>query len=421
MKKDDVLWCERLDLFEEFIIQNNRLPQARDKIKGFDIGNWLRYQINVYKNGNLNQYRFTALNHVNKYWNGTVEEKLEENKRLLINSDWKSKVSSERTPIDFLYSDDKLYICLSNGILDLEGLINAKEYIKSKIDFDIFECYSKIIGYLNPNYARFIYEVYADYVDLYNIESVKSFFEEFLFRSQDQMLILVDKLLETITEREALVLSLYYGLKDKRRYKTISSVSRELCLSCERIRQIKCVAIRKLRHPYRRDIILNSSNKFLNSFSSSIRNLLIINNIYSESDFHKFINDKFDEDKADIILSFIEYKNRQINNINDEINTYIKERNERFIIELTTEINELDLSLRTRNCLVRAGIFYLGELIEICKGENFDRLLKIRNLGKYSIFEISIQLDNILNTNEYKLKYIKVFGILEFEKYIENE
>ena len=113
--------------------------------------------------------------------------------------------------------------------------------------------------------------------------------------------------------------------------------------------------------------------------------------------------------------------NRQINNINDEINTYIKERNERFIIELTTEINELDLSLRTRNCLVRAGIFYLGELIEICKGENFDRLLKIRNLGKYSIFEISIQLDNILNTNEYKLKYIKVFGILEFEKYIENE
>ena len=60
----------------------------------------------------------------------------------------------------------------------------------------------------------------------------------------------VDEVLHTLTEREARVLVLRFGLEDGRS-RTLEEVGREFGVTRERIRQIEAKALRKLRHPSR--------------------------------------------------------------------------------------------------------------------------------------------------------------------------
>jgi RNA polymerase primary sigma factor len=60
----------------------------------------------------------------------------------------------------------------------------------------------------------------------------------------------VDEVLHTLTEREARVLQLRFGLEDGRS-RTLEEVGREFGVTRERIRQIEAKALRKLRHPTR--------------------------------------------------------------------------------------------------------------------------------------------------------------------------
>ena len=58
---------------------------------------------------------------------------------------------------------------------------------------------------------------------------------------------------------------------------------------------------------------------------------------------------------------------------------------------LETTIEELELSVRSSNCLKRAGINNVGELIE----KTEDDLMNVRNLGKKSLQEIKDKLDEL--------------------------
>ena len=60
----------------------------------------------------------------------------------------------------------------------------------------------------------------------------------------------VDEVLHTLTDREARVLQLRFGLEDGRS-RTLEEVGREFGVTRERIRQIEAKALRKLRHPTR--------------------------------------------------------------------------------------------------------------------------------------------------------------------------
>ena len=60
----------------------------------------------------------------------------------------------------------------------------------------------------------------------------------------------VEEVLHTLTEREARVLQLRFGLEDGRS-RTLEEVGREFGVTRERIRQIEAKALRKLRHPTR--------------------------------------------------------------------------------------------------------------------------------------------------------------------------
>ena len=58
---------------------------------------------------------------------------------------------------------------------------------------------------------------------------------------------------------------------------------------------------------------------------------------------------------------------------------------------LSTELIDMDLSVRTINCLKSAGVCTVGELVQSNKLE----LLKIRNFGKKSLWELDDLLDRL--------------------------
>lgn len=75
---------------------------------------------------------------------------------------------------------------------------------------------------------------------------------------------------------------------------------------------------------------------------------------------------------------------------------------------METDLNALELSVRSSNCLHRAGYRTIGELVEAI--ESWEDLKKIRNCGVKSINEI---MENLfcyqygLLGNEKKAKYIQ--------------
>ena len=59
------------------------------------------------------------------------------------------------------------------------------------------------------------------------------------------------------------------------------------------------------------------------------------------------------------------------------------------VLELTIE--ELDLSVRSFNCLKRAGINTVEDLVNKSEGE----MMRVRNLGKKSLEEVVNKLDSL--------------------------
>lgn len=97
--------------------------------------------------------------------------------------------------------------------------------------------------------------------------------------------------------------------------------------------------------------------------------------------------------------------NRQLNHfvdLSDEVSsTEIMEKKEETgkekVLEMTIE--ELDLSVRAFNCLKRAGVNTVGDLIN----KSPDEMMKVRNLGKKSLEEVMSKLESLgfnLSTEE---------------------
>lgn len=64
----------------------------------------------------------------------------------------------------------------------------------------------------------------------------------------------VENLLETLTEKEEMVLKLRWGFYKNKCF-TVNDVAECLEITRERARQIEAKALRKLRHPFRRNLL----------------------------------------------------------------------------------------------------------------------------------------------------------------------
>jgi RNA polymerase primary sigma factor len=62
----------------------------------------------------------------------------------------------------------------------------------------------------------------------------------------------VDEVLDSLSDREAKVLKMRFGLEESKRPMTLEEVGREFGVTRERIRQIEAKALRKLKHPSQR-------------------------------------------------------------------------------------------------------------------------------------------------------------------------
>jgi len=135
--RNNELWIQHFKVYKDYVNKYHRLPPTHSSFeyKGLKLGLWVANQVSAHRIGNLPEDRLKMLNDFNPVWNGTREEKEQENKRLLFSSDWRNKVLNGHTPIDVYYSEEDLYVCLSEGIVDLEGLLqlDTEDYIFKRV------------------------------------------------------------------------------------------------------------------------------------------------------------------------------------------------------------------------------------------------------------------------------------------------
>ncbi|SFV01048.1 DNA-directed RNA polymerase subunit alpha C-terminal domain-containing protein [Butyrivibrio sp. INlla21] len=178
----------------------------------------------------------------------------------------------------------------------------------------------------------------------------------------------IDVVLDTLTEREKEIIIKRYGIKNGRQ-RTLEDVGQDYYLSRERIRQIETTALRKMRHPSRsrviRKALLNKEYKINDKidigqrrcFEELIRNEITV---YKKSSAYK---------KDD----FLFYKLLTSPRFSSGDDYYGED-----------DIKELNLSVRTSNCLKRAQIDSLDDFMRLTMHD----MSNIKNLGRKSIEEI---------------------------------
>ena len=172
--------------------------------------------------------------------------------------------------------------------------------------------------------------------------------------------ILEDVMAKCLTERENKILQMRYewGM-------SLEETGKEFGVTKERIRQIESKALRKLRHPNR------------------IQAMRV-----TPFEEHKQVCAENAQLKKQVEI--LTYQLNEKNNTNSSSNEIIAK-----VSAESRPLEELDLSIRSYNCLKRAGINTLGDLC----GKTYTEMTRVRNLGKRSLQEIESKM------NEYGLRF----------------
>lgn len=182
--------------------------------------------------------------------------------------------------------------------------------------------------------------------------------------------------MKTLTEREEKCVTLYY-----QEGKALDEIAQSMKLTRERIRQIIAKALRKLRHPSRSRMIFMGLEG-----SEDLKKELISRMI------------ELDKREAELL----ERETRFEKKVGEAELAELREIARKKIIN--KPIEELELSVRSFNCLKRNGINHISELIEKLNNNPVD-VYMMHNLGKKSYEEILTVLDCYLKTNFYNSSF----------------
>ena len=169
--------------------------------------------------------------------------------------------------------------------------------------------------------------------------------------------------LNTLSERER------YVLECRFRYgKTLKAIGNEIGVTNEVIRQNEVKALRKLRHPSRSqpmkiETILKERDHYMQRADAYGVELAKANEVIKE------LRRILDTAVAGLPINAVANHDPLQADVKDICNTVIE---------------DMDLSVRTYNCVKRAGYNTLGDLLTI----TYEQVYKIRNLGKRSLDEL---------------------------------
>ena len=247
--------------------------------------------------------------------------------------------------------------------LDLVSALRSSGYILPT------ECIATIL-----NVGRLYVCMFEDYQHevpskIENISNEQ--YEDLRVLSKDELEEL-ENILDTLPERERKVICSYYGLCGNPA-QTLRSIAKDLGITVELVRQIQNKAIRKLRHPARsrRFPAFFSSRKAMQEHAQELTDELT--KLYENPIFNR---------AREIVTELENIRNLMIVDI---IHDPVLDQP---IPGVTTSenipIEELELNVRSYNCLRRAGIYYLSELLDL----SYSDLVRIRHLGKKNADEI---------------------------------
>ena len=178
---------------------------------------------------------------------------------------------------------------------------------------------------------------------------------------------------EKLTDQERYVLRLRYGI-DADKSHTLEEIGKRLSRTSEYIRQLEESALSKLQSPIHLPYIKNVS---------AVRKYPISNPLNFKDKIILELDDLIFKKrcKTDTLLFHILMKQ----------NITITVTN--FVYPPEISIDDLDLSIRSYNCVKRAGINNVQELIDLSD----DDILRIRNLGKNQVIEIRNKISEFIN------------------------
>lgn len=211
------------------------------------------------------------------------------------------------------------------------------------------------------------------------------FCKEFVWVDDEDHMNGLNHALATLSERERKIIRMrYYDIM------TLEDVAKAFNVTRERIRQIEAKAVRKLRHPTRQNFILHGYEG-----GAELKNLKARE---EELDNREKLIEKREKALQDILERYKPKFDALHINIDMPFEMIQKE------VELSIDIAEMDLSVRSYNCLKRIGINTIHDLIDVVEGDDYLDLMKARNLGRKSLREIIEKLD-AMTGKEYSRKY----------------
>jgi RNA polymerase sigma factor (sigma-70 family) len=167
----------------------------------------------------------------------------------------------------------------------------------------------------------------------------------------------LEHVLSTLTEREQQAIAEYFWNGG-----TLESTAKLWNVTKERARQIIAKAVRKLRHPMRLKIIKYGLDGWNRRKAIEQEDLML------------------DEQEAMLI-----HRRAIVEQLIEE-----KQETKR---EITIE--DMELSVRAYNCLGRAGIRTLNDLLDYARKNGEEGLYRIRNLGRKSLVELYEKADGL--------------------------
>lgn len=180
----------------------------------------------------------------------------------------------------------------------------------------------------------------------------------------------------SLTEREQQVLRYRYedGL-------TLTETGEKINVGQERIRQIQAKALRKLRHPSRSKQILYGAQGYF-----MLRKLR--EKAYDLECRECELNEKEEKLKAweELLDARTAADEKLRNALDDKTAEIVAAKKLEIALDDCSPIEELDLSVRAFNCLKRANINMLGEIVEAYRS---GKILKIRNMGRKTADELA--------------------------------